>query len=196
MPAETIMDHDDQHPDSSSAAIPVSGRFQFNLKTLMALPVLAGLCAYFYDWRVHRPPYQEVDQTNKAAFDDFVEDLKEGRLNDAYASTSPRFREQTTRRQFEALIRRHPTLRKGWIADRGSAVPAGSESMSLRRRSTHFVTLSARNKPMIELWVWVVTDDSIFHRRPPLPQVEEVQIRTTDPSKPPFCPPLYASWEE
>jgi hypothetical protein len=186
------MDHGEQVA-SEPAVETRRRRFQFNLKTLFALTSLASVCAYAYDWSIHRPPFQEYSG-ERQVFDNFVSDLRAGRLKDAYESTSSHFQWQTTRRQFDALLHRYPTVRKGWIADRGSSVPP-QKWMSLNRLSMHCISLSAKREPMTEVWVWIATDDSFFHRRPPTPRVEELQIRRTTPSNPPFDPPLLPSWD-
>jgi hypothetical protein len=54
--------------------------------------------------------------------------------------------------------------------------------------------LSDKTKP-IELWVWVVTDDSLFSRRPPPPRIDDIKIRVADLEKPAFDPPMEPSWE-
>jgi hypothetical protein len=56
------------------------------------------------------------------------------------------------------------------------------------------VEFQGPEEKIVELWAWVVLDDSFFYRRPPPPRVEEMQIREVDPSKPETRRKLRPSW--
>jgi hypothetical protein len=133
------------------------------------------------------------------ACDIFVADLKAGRLDQAYESTSAKFKTQMSRKQFESLIYAFPLIR-GW----GDSVPdsytfSGPEvddRVPLSSWSEHqFTKRRWFDNRSIELWVWVVRDDSFFYRRPPPPRVEEIQIRDIDWPPSQSHQPLKPSWE-
>ncbi len=182
---------------------------QYRLKTLLLLPVVVGIGSYCYAWRQHRPPIQEYDsEPYRMAFERFAEDLKSRNLNHAYASTSARFKHRMSPSQFEVLMRSYPTVseievfEERW-ADDDAIRWADDDAIGLRNWMTVIQRIRGRDGKWIELWVWVVMNDSFFYRRPPVPQVEEVQIRTIDgmylldlfvPFEPP--PDLKPSWEQ
>jgi len=57
--------------------------------------------------------------------------------------------------------------------------------------------VSGPDRRVYEVWVWLVMKDSILSRRPPIPKVEEIQIREVDPSVPSHLwPDLKPSWEQ
>jgi hypothetical protein len=69
---------------------------------LLLLPVVVGsslsVSIYWDEWRKHRPPYKDCVSELHATFDDFVDDLRSGRLERAYDSTSDRFKKLVSRR--------------------------------------------------------------------------------------------------
>ena len=181
--------------------------FQFGLKSLFVLPVVVGLALALYlyeeDWKKHRPPLRTYDYRQyKAAFGNFVEDLKADRIADAYESTSASFKRRMSLGQFDELIRRYPTVTSGplleldWYSERQSGIKSWEE-VPLRNWSTHMrAGFKAPDCSHVELWAWVVMYDNYFHSRPPLPKVEAIEIRveTQWPYHPTDLPPL-PPWE-
>jgi hypothetical protein len=174
--------------------------FQFGLKSLFVLPVVVGilLAAYLYwdDWRRQRPPYRAFDfHPFDVAYQDFVEDLRAGRFGYAYESTSPRFKKHMSRSDVEAMIRRDlsRSLRQPYRI-RCSSIRRGAE---LKNWLTAIYQFQGEDTKAMELWVWVVMDDSFFNRRPPIPRVEDIQIRevvATNSSEQGFAPDLPPRW--
>jgi len=97
--------------------------------------------------------------------------------------------------QFEVLMRSYPTVSEIEVFEVRAGVIhslrynkaieqefrwADHDAIGLRNWMTVIQRIRGRDGKAIELWVWVVMNDSFFYRRPPVPQVEEVQIRTID----------------
>ena len=160
--------------------------FQFSLKTLFVLPVIVGLLLvlhiYWVDWRKYRPPYRDTDLTAyTSAHDRFYQKLKDGSLESAYNSTSSRFKERTSRSEFEAIVHRFLAKLNGPSSQEVGAMTSGIMDWRLPgvRRSHRWTAIKGRNNSITVLWIWVGTDeqdDSFFYRRPPPPRVEEIQI--------------------
>jgi len=166
------------------------------LKTLLLPLVIAGLflALYLYwdDWRKQKPPFMDYDDAPyRAAFMNFVNDLKLGNLGHAYESTSARFKQHMSRSELEILIYTFPRLAEIELFEYGGFIGAdlnrtaddceiksiNDRDAGLRNWMTDIVRIRERDGRGIEVWVWVVMDDSFFHRRPPTPRVEEIQIR-------------------
>jgi hypothetical protein len=200
------LDHDEQNPIK-----PKMRWFQYRLKSLFVLTSVVGCGSYWYDWRQHRPPFQDYEPEQYcAAFRRFADDLKTGNLNHAYESTSVQFKHRLSPSQFEALTRNYPTLADievfeapGFMANLHGGKSNHQEfqwldvdAVGLRNWMTAVQRIRGWDGRAIEVWVWVVMDDSIFYRRPPPPKVEEIQIRVLDPSQPGWDLPLKPSWEQ
>lgn len=176
--------------------------FQFNLKTLLLLPVIAGLGTYWYDWSRHRPPYRRYDVDERsAAWSSFLEEIRNGELDQAYDSTSARFKRQMSRTQFHDLVRSHPALQQqsdNWLGNYNGPASRGSGLNALRTCYDFASDFRESDGTVIELWIWVVIDDSFFYLRPPPPRVEEILIREfaeADWRKKRFSPVMLPSWE-
>jgi hypothetical protein len=193
-PIEASIDHDEKQP-----VMPKRRWFQYRLKTLFVLPVVVGLLLLLYlywdNWRRQRPPFQryDVDQY-QAAYKDFIEDVKLDRLDRAYESTSTRFKTQMSRSQFRDLISRYPAVREQRLGCTFHG-PQWGKHVPLRNSAVYYEFTNGSDGGVIELYVWVVMDDSFFNRRPPQPQVEEILIQEQDASKRQFGARLPPSWE-
>jgi hypothetical protein len=191
--------------------------FQFRLKTLFLLLVIAGsfLALYLFwdDWRKQRPPHQEYDDAPyRAAFIKFANDFKQGDLAHAYESTSSRFKQQMSRSELEILIYRFPKLVEIQLFDDRGFIGAklnrtagecqvkllDDRDAGLRNGMTGVVRIRERAGRGIEAWVWVVMHDSFFCRRPPPPRVEELQIREIGEAgwQSETLPALLPSWDQ
>jgi len=159
----------DQSNPTTTAAKPKRRWYQFNLKTLLLLPLVVGISTYWYDWRKHRPPYKKYDST---AFRRLMKDLKNGRLDDAYESTSAGFKKRLSRDQLADLVNRYCSTPKDPFFYRKFSPHQPS---SLRHWSAHHVAVNLPTK-VVELRVWTVREDSVFCRRPPLEKVESLQV--------------------
>jgi hypothetical protein len=171
---------------------------QYRLKSLFVLPLVVGVAMYWYDWSRHRPPHQSYDGAFfGAAYWEFEQSVFGGeRERDrAYDSTSARFKANLSRQQFEDMIRPHATLRQ--CQTRQNFDLKNKDDNGLRGWLTAIRMIRGDDGQTIELWVWVVIKDSFFYRRPPMPQVEEFQIREISEAewKSGVTPPLLASWE-
>jgi len=181
---------------------PMRRWLQFNLKTLMLLPVVVGIGTYWYDWAKHRPPYKEYAKDEyPAACDEFFDDLDAGRLDHAYESTSARFKEQMSRSEFETTVGRYLALQpieEGVVAQ--GTIPIYANYVLDRNWCYRSRAGNGPGKKVTEFCVWVLTDvsdDSFFYRRPPPPRVEEIQIREFSQAewKSETMPELKPSWE-
>jgi len=186
------MDHDEANPIKPK---PKRRWFQFNLKTLLLLPLLVGapLGCYLYwdEWRRHRPPFEQVDGwLYDVAIFNFKADLCAGRLDHAYDSTSVDFKRRMSRSSFHSMIQRYPAL-QGWSEADWVGTHDNQDDLAIAIRGP--------NNKIVELWVWAASsEDSIFHRRPPPPCVAEIQIREVaedDWWKAAFSPELKPHWE-
>ncbi|HVC97041.1 MAG TPA: hypothetical protein VND64_25400 [Pirellulales bacterium] len=175
---------------------PRTSWLRFWLKALLPPLVIGGLSLALYrywdDWRKQRPPFIEYDVAPyRVAFMTFVNDLKRENLGRAYDSTSAQFKRHMSRSELEILIYTYPRLAEIELFEDGGFIGAdlnrtaddceiksiNDRDAGLRNWMTDIVRIRERDGRGIEVWVWVVMDDSFFHRRPPAPRVEEIQVR-------------------
>jgi tetratricopeptide (TPR) repeat protein len=177
--------------------------FQFSLKTLLLLPVFVGLplgsYLYWDDWRKHRPPFVGVDVWRyEVPFWRFEADLRAGRIDQAYDSTSVGFKRRMSRNSFHSIIQRYPALQE-WSEADWVGTHDNLDQDNLDSQNILAIAIRGPNGKISELWVWVApSEDSIFHRRPPPPCVAEIQIREVaedDWWKAAFSPELTPNWE-
>ena len=188
------MDHNQTKPKRRS--------FQYRLKTLLLLPVVVGLLLVLYlywdEWKKYRPPNQQYDfDEYEAAFNRFADDLQSGRTDQAYESTSARFRNKMSLDDFKSLIGNHPAIQEDQVPTREFRYES-SDTMPLWNWSTHGLTVRGSDNTTVFLCAWVVMDDSFFHRRPPPPRVEEIQVRSYSQAEweSRTVTPLLPSWEQ
>jgi hypothetical protein len=182
-------------------------RFQYRLKTLFVLTLAValplGLYVYWDEWRKQRPPYRDYDHNEYSAVcNEFFDDLKAGRLDHAYDSTSARFKKQMSRREFDTTIGRFlalPQIEEG-VVGRGS-VPIHANYVLERNWTFRSAAVNGPDKKVTEFSVWVLTDvadDSFFYRRPPPPRVEQIQVHefSQDEWKNETLPELRPTWDQ
>jgi hypothetical protein len=147
----------------------------------LPLLLLVGVVYYWVDWQSAREElrsggdsadFQRVAHT-------FFEDIKAERLDAAYQATTTGFKKRMSKEQFEKLVKRYPAIKCGPGTDIVGVGGGGGWDHGTER----YTVKDAEGKH-IQVSVVVRQEDSIFHRRPPLPKVDEFTVSQLDPNAP------------
>lgn len=143
------------------------------------LPVgLSGGAFYYYvNWKEARE--EEYRKTSTSTYftparREFLEHLRAGRIDEAYAATTKDFRNRISRERFGDLAGRYADYRamreQGGVAG-GASVSSGSDRLTERE------SIEIENGKIVEVTLTIRRDrDSILLRRPPPVKVDEFSV--------------------
>jgi len=144
----------------------------------VALPVLLAAfgISYYWDWKEARN--EDMRRASNSEYfakarDAFMEPLRAGRIDDAYAATSDRFKRRISREQFDELARRYEQYRKAREQVRGGG--AGMSGGSSGQTEYEYAEVE-KGKTVVVTWTIRRDPDSIFVRDPPPVHVDDFTI--------------------
>lgn len=159
-------------PASQPAAVSGSIRMRVLMAAALVVPCLyfGGLLTYYIIWdrtRMERAyqdegPFEEV-------LDRFNADLQAGRWQDAYDATTERFKQRTTREQFEKSLASLPLNKAEYQGGRSAGGAHGQKYLD------RWYSFKA-DGITLQLRIVVRREDSIFYWEPSPPRVDQVQV--------------------
>jgi hypothetical protein len=174
---------------------PIAGGFTLG-GIILPLVLLAGAVWYCVDWRNARtettdhgnwPRYVRGDEREyKVAADAFLADVRAGRLDAAYESTSSGFKKRMSRQEFFDLLNKYPAVKHPPDArtigmHSGSSGPWGTSDHYLFHNQASFQEgRTFGDKASFDCNITVARDDRIFHYRPRPPRVDEFTLKGWD----------------
>jgi hypothetical protein len=165
----------------------------------IVLPVVlfAGAVWYCVDWRnarkaaadqENRPQFvgndeRKYEETAKA----FLADIRAGRLDAAYESTSAGFKKRMSRQAFFDLVDKYPAVKRPPDARIGmhsgeSGPWSTSDQYLFHNRACFQEGATFADKASFDCTITVVRDDRIFHYRPRPPCVDDFTLKEWDAS--------------
>ena len=142
-----------------------------------ALLFIVGLGYYWHSWYDARVDLTINDSAHEKTSNAFWEDILAGRLESAYKSTTTTFQRHVSSAAFEEAVHRYLAFKK----------KPGARGIQHRSRSGENWWISVNTMEDgegngLEWSITIVREDSIFHLRPPPPQVSEFTVREVPPN--------------
>jgi hypothetical protein len=145
----------------------------------VALPVLLAAGGIYYYWEWQQVRDEDMRRTSNGSYfsparEEFLEPLRAGHIDDAYAATTDGFKKRISRERFGELARQYDGYRKareqqnrggGAGVSGGGATQTEYEYAEVEKGKTIIITWTIRRDP-----------DSIFLRTPPPVHVDEFKI--------------------
>ena len=161
---------------------------------LLPLALLAGVVWYYVDWRNAR--IEATDDGNRTRYvggnereyeeaaDAFVADIRAGRLDAAYQSTSAGFKKRMSRQEFFDLIDKYPAVKRPpetpvvVSSQSGFSGPWGmSDHYLFHNQASFHHALAWADRASFDCTIIVARDDRIFYCRPRPPRVDEFTLK-------------------